>query len=298
MKKKISALTVIIILLIMSFNGCIDDSTDKSRIIYVDDDGDVDFMHIQDAIENASNGDRIFVHNGTYYERLIINKSINLIGASREKTIIIYNSSNESSEIDIIRINTNECRIEKFKIIGPNDSSETIGINIDSSDNNISNNIIHGTYRGVIIGRDARNNNVSRNSFYNNTYGIFVYVSYDNNIFTNNISNNFNGIRMVNSENNMVFNNNIRLNQQGILTCCGSGNNYIYLNNFIENNEWNARDELFNKWNYGILGNYWDDYVGEDNDGDGIGDTPYNIPNKHGGSNTKDSYPVMNPIEI
>ena len=298
MKKKICISIFALSLFIISFIGCIEDSSNKSRLIYVDDDGDADFIQIQKAIENASDNDRIFVQNGTYNERLIINKSINLIGASNENTIISYNLSNESGEIDIIKIIAEKCKIEKLNIIDQSNSSEIIGINIDSSDNYIYNNHIQGTSRGLYIGRDSINNNISSNIFKNNTYGIYVYVSYNNIIYNNNIVNNFNGIRMVNSENNMAFNNNIKSNQQGILTCCGSGNNYIYSNNFIENNEWNARDELFNKWNYGILGNYWDDYVGEDNDGDGIGDTPYNILTKSGDSNTKDRYPLMNPINI
>ena len=44
-----------------------------------------------------------------------------------------------------------------------------------------------------------------------------------------------------------------------------------------------------NYWDDGSEGNYWDDYVGSDSDGDGIGDTPYNIPS----GNNKDRYPLM-----
>jgi nitrous oxidase accessory protein NosD len=69
-----------------------------------------------------------------------------------------------------------------------------------------------------------------------------------------------------------------------------SSNNLFYHNNLM-NNEQNAYDAGSNLWYNTTLheGNYWSDYTGSDSDGDGIGDTPYNIP---GGSN-QDVYPFM-----
>jgi PKD repeat protein len=69
-------------------------------------------------------------------------------------------------------------------------------------------------------------------------------------------------------------------------------NNTIFHNNFYNITN-NAYDEFNNSWNNETIqeGNYWADYTGEDNNHDGIGDTPYNIS---GGSN-QDLYPFMEP---
>jgi hypothetical protein len=75
-------------------------------------------------------------------------------------------------------------------------------------------------------------------------------------------------------------------------SCCGSSENILYFNTLIYN-EKNASDSFYNFWDNGIIGNYWDDYNGTDSDGDGIGDTPYFIPD---GPNV-DRYPLMEPID-
>ena len=59
------------------------------RQITVDDDGPADYSLIQQAIDEANNGDTIYVKNGTYLEHLMIVKNnLTIIGENQNSTII------------------------------------------------------------------------------------------------------------------------------------------------------------------------------------------------------------------
>ena len=92
---------------------------------------------------------------------------------------------------------------------------------------------------------------------------------------------------------NNIFGNTIYNNDNGIIITGAERSNNIYHNTFI-NNRQNAFDPAENNFWFDTEikeGNYWDDYNGTDNNGDGIGDIEYNIP----GNKTKDKYPLMEP---
>ena len=58
--------------------------------LYVGGSGLGNYSSIQDAIDNASDGDTVFVYNDSspYIGYLIVNKSISLIGEDRDSTVI------------------------------------------------------------------------------------------------------------------------------------------------------------------------------------------------------------------
>nr|QNO47702.1 hypothetical protein FJIOJMEM_00028 [Methanosarcinales archaeon ANME-2c ERB4] len=77
----------------------------------------------------------------------------------------------------------------------------------------------------------------------------------------------------------------------GIYMWSSSNHNTLHHNNFIANTR-NAYDSCTNQWNSTTAGNYWDDYLGTDSDGDGIGNDPYPIM---GGGGSVDNFPLMHP---
>jgi len=65
--------------------------------LYVGGSGPGNYTRIQDAVDNASDGDTVFVYDysSPYYENLVIDKSLNLIGEDQVSTIIdgLYNTN-------------------------------------------------------------------------------------------------------------------------------------------------------------------------------------------------------------
>jgi len=90
----IGMLLVVNILVTIPVPAPNDEDNDNDANIYVDDDADpswYDAFHvrtIQEGIDNASSGDTVYVYNGTYFENLNVNKSIELVGENPQKTII------------------------------------------------------------------------------------------------------------------------------------------------------------------------------------------------------------------
>jgi len=299
----------------MSFKNIISTSEFFPRgILYVGGTGPGNYTNIQDALDNANEGDTVFVFNGTYNEQLIINKSnINLFGENKETTII--EAGGNGIAIDI-PADSNNNYIIGFTV--RNTTYSAIYLHSDSShtgatcnNNTISDCIIHDCIgfpfqAGIrILGNKfncySNNNAIMNCSIYNTSIGIAL-ESTDNNSYVNNneiifcqIHDNDNGINFLgngNIKNNLIIECNIFNNSNtGIFTEDVNYKNNIFHNNLINNNQNAFDDKSANYWYNEVLleGNYYDDYSGEDDDGDGIGDTPYDIP---GGSN-QDAYPLV-----
>jgi len=250
-----------------------------------------DYKSIQEAINNANPGNTIFVYNGTYYEHVIINKSLSLIGQNVEITTIDGSENNifdgikmESSINTTIRRNTIE-KISQNAIYLLNSSSNVIVYNNITCDSRWS--------YGILL-YHSNNNTINHNSVKGtapegNEGGIGLLYSYNNSISNNFISNNnWCGISLRYSNNTLVWGNTIIGHKWFGVRLTYSYHNIIYCNNFVDNNYQASLENANATWYFMNLGNYWSSYEGQDLEPDGVGDKPYEIDTKN-----IDRFPLM-----
>ena len=118
-------------------------STRNGNTLYVGGDGPGNYTRIQDAIDDSSDGDSIFVFNGAYYENIRITKAIRLIGENRDLTII-----DGRGKKDVVFISADNVTITGFTLT----NGKWSGIDSYSNSNNITGNIIsNNSHYGISI---------------------------------------------------------------------------------------------------------------------------------------------------
>jgi len=200
----------------------------------VDDDGEEDFIWIQQAINAASAGDTIMVHEGFYRENVDVYKAINLVGNGSQDTIIDGGGS-----ANVVRITSDYVNLSGFMITGsgPLDSPSNAGIRVESAYNKISDNYCTDSWHGIYIEESQNNTIVDNFCSYNNGGGINLYFSHNNTIRNNVCSNDSSyGIHLGYSDNNTIEHNTCTENGRGI-TLADSNNNMICSNNCSNNGE-------------------------------------------------------------
>ena len=261
-----------------------------------------DFPTIQEAINAAQNGSTILVDNGVYYEHVMVNKTLTLLGADKEDAVVDGSGSGDVIEITADNVVFDGFTVRKsgfegvgVRLINSNGSilmgniitlNSFAGVLLDNSFNStVSDCIVSSTIGeseglvfgdGIIVWDSSANNTISDNVVVNSTRnGIFLDFCSDNNIFGNLFEESDEAVSAYSSSDNTFFGNNFL-------------GNYAYGWVAQENNSSNT-------WSVGGRGNYWNDYTGLDNGaggrtaGDGVGDT--NLPWQG-----VDDYPLISPV--
>ena len=208
--------------------GNADASSLGGNTLYVGGSGPNNYTKIQDAINDANDGDTVFVYSGTYYENVVVDKSINLIGEDRITTIIdggghgdvvlvdtnhvqimnftITNGGGEYFESGVFMNHVDECTVSYCDISGNNG----FGIFLMWSNGNIvTNNIVNSNgMAGIRV--DVSSNTITQNTIkYNVESGIFLYDAFNVTIVDNAISHNDNGIDVEGSSRDITIHENV-----------------------------------------------------------------------------------------
>lgn len=217
-------------------------SPNKNDTLFVGGSGPGNYTRIQDAIDDANNGDIVFVYDDSspYFENLHINKSIHLIGENKNTTII-----NGSGSYNVIFITADHVNITGFKI---QNSGNIIyaGIFARSNNNTIHNNICTKNVFGIEL-REGSHNKVYNNQLVKDSTGIFLYKSKVNRIFNNTIlrGSKFGIYLFINSKNNIITDNTITTFDRGIFLSDVSSNK-IYKNTISNCSSGILGDEVTN----------------------------------------------------
>jgi hypothetical protein len=266
MKRKCLAVGIILLFVGVTIAPAIAQNTEKSQSLsrgnwlYVGGSGPGNYSRIQDAVDNASDGDTVFVFDDSspYYENILISTSLTLKGEQKTSTII-------KGELDIamhgvtltgFTIEDSEgVKISDYNGTGAEENPNVIDRNIIRNVSGgvtvwvagktvgyfvISNNIIYTEAIGIQI--FGKNNTVFNNTIFFKNNGVFhvgiASLGDFNNISYNTVSGADLAIYIVKSLKTVIYHNNIIENPgYGVYLLESSGGDMILQNNFMNNGE-------------------------------------------------------------
>jgi len=235
---------------------------------------------IQEAINNAVDGDTIIVQNGIHAEAqypVVVNKSVTLVGQDSVESVINGNGTNRG----ILLVKANGARVFNLTIQNTTENFAVCGISLgDVKFVQVDGCILSNCGSGIGL-TNSSENNITRNNIVNNkSFGVYLHATSSFNVFSgNNVTANPTGINIAD-------------------TLCQ--HNMFYHNNFVANTNQQSGSGMSNGWDYGYPsgGNYWDDHTNEDlysgigqnlTGSDGIADASYN---------DRDMYPLAELVHV
>jgi parallel beta-helix repeat protein len=173
--------------------------------LYVGGSGPGNYTRIQDAINNASSGDTVFVYTGVYNENINIPLTLCLLGEDAAYTII------QGNETDV-------------------------AVHITADDVNITGFCIQNSWGGGIV-IEAKNTHIVGNRLTNNMYGIGVNFPYKNQKMIPTADDEIASGAPKNYDQNdfnTIVNNSISNNEFGVIIFMNSSNNTLIGNSFSD----------------------------------------------------------------
>jgi len=210
------------------------------KTLYVGGNGPNNYTKIQDAIDDASDGDTIFVYSGIYHESIFVNKSIDIVGEYRYKTIIM------ATERDAINVTICNVNVTGFTIVGEGIKWPCAGIKLfKTKDVSISDCDIYFSPIGIYV-YASNMNRVENCDIGKNSCGVMLNLSEENSFLNCDIHHNLEeGFCLLSSHKNIIGNCNIYKNDEGVMI---AGNeNVVCESNILENHNGISVSCMFNR---------------------------------------------------
>jgi parallel beta-helix repeat protein len=156
----------------------------NANTIYVGGTGTGNYSTIQDGLNHAQVNDIVYVYQGVYKENIRLHRPVSLIGENKHATIISGRPNR-----DIIFITADSCTIRGFTVRNSSDPSYS-GVNVQSEENIIVNNIIENNSGWGLYLYYSSNNVIVNNTFLNDGINIVGSLSnWDTHTIKNNTVN-------------------------------------------------------------------------------------------------------------
>lgn len=275
-----------------------------------------DFSTIQDAINEANQGDTVRVPAGIYFEHVLVNKTITLVGAGANVTFV--DGGNNGTIITVVASNVT---INGFTLRNSGYGWTMQGVYVYNADNcSITDNSFYNVCHNIRLNY-SRNSLVLENIIESppeggvTMYGIRVENSLNCTVSGNNVSVRVGAIHLENATGCIVAKNRLFNSDQGIrlyspcmqnmiveniifdnrydgMIAAMPGSteftgNCIFHNNFINNTNPFIVQLTGTLWDNGFEGNYWSRHQNLDLNNDGMADSTYTFGTE------RDNYPLM-----
>lgn len=184
----------------------------QSSILHVGDDSPGSYDSIRTAINDAQNGDTVYVHDESspYYERITIDKQITLQGEDKHSTVI--DGSNQGT---VVILTADGINLSGFTIQHSGNAVQDAGVKANSD-----NNIIHDLI------------------FIDNTIGMRFEYAHNIVFYSNTINDQIQkGISIIDSSDIIMYENTINNNQIGVHLAKNANYNTIYANAILNNDK-------------------------------------------------------------
>ena len=194
------------------------------------------FKTIQSAIDHVNDHTSIIINNGTYYEQLRINTTINLIGVNNSKVIL---TNKKDTITPLIELSCHSTLIKNITIKHNNsaqkNSESLIHMLPECNGNHIKNNILKGPSTFGILITDSIRNTIEHNVIKNCRNGIGVINDLGGLLPT----------KVIVTCDNIISHNYIEYYAGCGIIIKGSIHNYIEQNTFINTPEFSSQKDYF-----------------------------------------------------